>query len=41
MNDLPPGASPPEEPHQASKANQEVADTVVLAWAAMDVLIAL
>ncbi len=41
MNDRQPNASPPEEPHQPREVIQEAADSVVLAWAAMDLLVAL
>lgn len=41
MNDQQPNASPPEEPHQPREVIQEAADSVVLAWAALDLLVAL
>ncbi|WP_295521957.1 hypothetical protein [uncultured Stenotrophomonas sp.] len=41
MNDRQPSASPPEEPHSPREEKQETADFVVLAWAAVDLLIAL
>ncbi|WP_312737011.1 hypothetical protein [Stenotrophomonas sp.] len=41
MNDRQPSTSPPEEPHQPREVIQEAADSVVLAWAALDLLVAL